>query len=294
MVTSRVATRNYAVDLSRPGGAQKAIRPIGTFSSGRPGRCRPTVSSRPRPSRSPAAPRRTLKRHGPSMSGSSIIRSAIRRRAAAALAISALCWSRRIWAGNAPTSTRFLSVWPAPRAFQRATYMAFGSPSPTWVTRALALHRKTSRNPSTAAPRCTSTSHGWVPVDPADVRKVVLEEPPGNRPLDDPTVTKGASAIIRILGDDSMAYNFAHYVGLPGSAGAPVGFLMYPQAETQQRQAGQPGSKRLPVRDYVQGNPVGDEIEGIAPAAILRPCSKFQEGRSRCRQLRLRVLLFSV
>ncbi len=25
--------------------------------------------------------------------------------------------------------------------------------------------------------------HGWVPVDPADVRKVVLEEPPGNRPL---------------------------------------------------------------------------------------------------------------
>jgi transglutaminase-like putative cysteine protease len=25
--------------------------------------------------------------------------------------------------------------------------------------------------------------YGWVPVDPADVRKVVLEEPPGNRPL---------------------------------------------------------------------------------------------------------------
>src|SRR5256885_12092894 len=30
---------------------------------------------------------------------------------------------------------------------------------------------------------------GWVPVDPADVRKVVLEEPPGNRPLDDAMVT---------------------------------------------------------------------------------------------------------
>src|SRR5205814_5646621 len=27
--------------------------------------------------------------------------------------------------------------------------------------------------------------HGWVPVDPADVRKVVLEEPPGNRALQD-------------------------------------------------------------------------------------------------------------
>jgi hypothetical protein len=30
-----------------------------------------------------------------------------------------------------------------------------------------------------------------------------------------------------------MAYNFAHDVALPGSAGAKVGFLMYPQAETR-------------------------------------------------------------
>jgi hypothetical protein len=29
-----------------------------------------------------------------------------------------------------------------------------------------------------------------------------------------------------------MAYNFAHDVALPGSSGTPVGFLMYPQAET--------------------------------------------------------------
>jgi hypothetical protein len=29
-----------------------------------------------------------------------------------------------------------------------------------------------------------------------------------------------------------VAYNFAHDVSLPGSPGAPVGFLMYPQAET--------------------------------------------------------------
>ncbi len=29
------------------------------------------------------------------------------------------------------------------------------------------------------------TDYGWVPVDPADVRKVVLEEPPGNRSMDD-------------------------------------------------------------------------------------------------------------
>jgi hypothetical protein len=29
-----------------------------------------------------------------------------------------------------------------------------------------------------------------------------------------------------------MAYNFAHDVTLPGSTGASLGFLMYPQAET--------------------------------------------------------------
>jgi len=35
--------------------------------------------------------------------------------------------------------------------------------------------------------------HGWVPVDPADVRKVALEEPPGNRPLDDEIVSRARS-----------------------------------------------------------------------------------------------------
>src|SRR6202008_274316 len=32
--------------------------------------------------------------------------------------------------------------------------------------------------------------YGWVPVDPADVLKVMLEEPPGNRPADDEMVKK--------------------------------------------------------------------------------------------------------
>jgi transglutaminase-like putative cysteine protease len=32
--------------------------------------------------------------------------------------------------------------------------------------------------------------YGWVPVDPADVRKVVLEEPPGNLPLSDEIVSR--------------------------------------------------------------------------------------------------------
>jgi transglutaminase-like putative cysteine protease len=76
--------------------------------------------------------------------------------------------------------------------------------------------------------------HGWVPVDPADVRKVVLEEPPGNRPLDDIMVKNARARLFGSWEMNWMAYNFAHDVALPGSKGAPVGFFMYPQAETSE------------------------------------------------------------
>jgi transglutaminase-like putative cysteine protease len=74
--------------------------------------------------------------------------------------------------------------------------------------------------------------YGWVPVDPADVRKVVLEEPPGSRPLSDEMVKKARARLFGSWEMNWMAYNFGHDVVLPGSAGAPVAFLMYPQAET--------------------------------------------------------------
>jgi transglutaminase-like putative cysteine protease len=76
------------------------------------------------------------------------------------------------------------------------------------------------------------SDYGWVPVDPADVRKVVLEEPPGNRPLDDEMVKRARARLFGSWEMNWMAYNFAHDVVLPGSSGAPIGFLMYPQAET--------------------------------------------------------------
>ncbi|HWF38117.1 MAG TPA: transglutaminase-like domain-containing protein [Candidatus Acidoferrales bacterium] len=74
--------------------------------------------------------------------------------------------------------------------------------------------------------------YGWVPVDPADVRKVVLEEPPGNRPLSDDMVKRARARLFGSWEMNWIAFNFAHDVALPGSSGAPVGFLMYPQAET--------------------------------------------------------------
>jgi transglutaminase-like putative cysteine protease len=76
------------------------------------------------------------------------------------------------------------------------------------------------------------TAYGWVPVDPADVRKVVLEEPPGNRVLGDELVKKARARLFGSWEMNWIAYNFAQDVALPGSSGAPIGFLMYPQAET--------------------------------------------------------------
>ena len=76
------------------------------------------------------------------------------------------------------------------------------------------------------------TEYGWVPVDPADVRKVMLEEPPGNRPADDEMVKKARARLFGSWEMNWMAYNFAHDVALPGSSGKPIPFLMYPQAET--------------------------------------------------------------
>lgn len=75
-------------------------------------------------------------------------------------------------------------------------------------------------------------AHGWVPVDPADVRKVVLEEPPGNRPLEDNMVKQARARLFGSWEMNWMAYNFGHDVVLPGSSGPPIAFLMYPQAET--------------------------------------------------------------
>jgi len=76
------------------------------------------------------------------------------------------------------------------------------------------------------------TGYGWVPVDPADVRKVVLEEKGAIIPLTDPQVVKARAKLFGAWEMNWLAYNYAHDVRLPGSDGKPVPFLMYPQAET--------------------------------------------------------------
>jgi len=75
-------------------------------------------------------------------------------------------------------------------------------------------------------------AYGWVPVDPADVRKVALEEPPGNLTLEDAVVRKARARLFGSWEMNWVAYNFGHDVSLPGAGSGPLDFLMYPQAET--------------------------------------------------------------
>ncbi len=88
---------------------------------------------------------------------------------------------------------------------------------------------------STKAQHCRAevylTGHGWVPVDPADVRKVVLEEPPGNLPLRDPRVARARGQLFGSWEGNWVAFNFAHDVVLPASKRGALPYFMYPQGE---------------------------------------------------------------
>jgi len=72
-------------------------------------------------------------------------------------------------------------------------------------------------------------TYGWIPVDPADVRKLMLEEKKPS--LGDGYVARAREALFGSWEGNWIAFNDAHDVTLPGSAGKPLPFLMYPQAE---------------------------------------------------------------
>jgi transglutaminase-like putative cysteine protease len=88
----------------------------------------------------------------------------------------------------------------------------------------------------TKAQHCRAEVHlagfGWVAMDPADVRKVMLEEPPGHLPINSDKVVAARKALFGSWETNWLAYNFAHDVNLPGSKHGEVAFLMYPEADT--------------------------------------------------------------
>ncbi|HTS83770.1 MAG TPA: transglutaminase-like domain-containing protein [Usitatibacter sp.] len=76
-----------------------------------------------------------------------------------------------------------------------------------------------------------SAGYGWIPVDPADVRKVILEEDGGKKP-DDPMVLAARKRLFGSWEMNWLAYNTGNDITLPGSSRGSLPFLMYPQAET--------------------------------------------------------------
>jgi transglutaminase-like putative cysteine protease len=75
------------------------------------------------------------------------------------------------------------------------------------------------------------TGFGWTPVDPADVRKFMLEEVEGGLPAGDPRVAIVREKLFGAWEGNWLPYNSAEDVALPGAVGTTLGFLMYPQAE---------------------------------------------------------------
>jgi transglutaminase-like putative cysteine protease len=73
---------------------------------------------------------------------------------------------------------------------------------------------------------------GWIPVDPADVRKVILEEPPGHLSPRDPKVEAARKRLFGSWEMNWLAFNTGHDVDLPDSKGPRLPFLMYPNGET--------------------------------------------------------------
>jgi len=75
-------------------------------------------------------------------------------------------------------------------------------------------------------------SLGWVPVDPADVRKVVLEEEKDRLlPLDDPRVKLARQTLFGAWEMNWIAFNTAGDTRLAPSTSKPLGHFMYPYAE---------------------------------------------------------------
>ena len=81
-----------------------------------------------------------------------------------------------------------------------------------------------------------ASGYGWVPVDPADVRKVILEET-GGLAVTDPKVIAIRDYLFGNWEMNWMAYNYDHDIALPGSklgSKGDIPFLMYPQAENNE------------------------------------------------------------
>lgn len=73
-----------------------------------------------------------------------------------------------------------------------------------------------------------SARHGWVAVDPADVRMAVLEE---NRALSDPKIIALRKRLFGYWEMNWVGFNYGRDFALPGDQKVSLPYLMYPYAE---------------------------------------------------------------
>jgi hypothetical protein len=74
--------------------------------------------------------------------------------------------------------------------------------------------------------------YGWVPVDPADVRRAMHLEPPGNLVLTDAKIVAARVTLFGGWEGNWVAYSLAGELTLPESDAAPIPALKYPLART--------------------------------------------------------------
>ena len=94
------------------------------------------------------------------------------------------------------------------------------------------------------------TGYGWVPVDPADVRKVVLEEKDKPTTLADPLVPPVRQKLFGSWEMNWLAFNTAHDVRAPGIEGREGRVLHVPAARDHGRPRRQPRPGQLQVHDH--------------------------------------------
>ena len=91
---------------------------------------------------------------------------------------------------------------------------------------------------------------GWTPADPADVRKVVLEEPPTNLAMTDLKVMAARKTLFGAWEGNWLAFNTAHDVKLPGSNEDAAAVPDVPAGRGQVGPGRPARPRRLQVQDH--------------------------------------------
>jgi transglutaminase-like putative cysteine protease len=74
-------------------------------------------------------------------------------------------------------------------------------------------------------------NYGWVPVDPADLHRLIRYEPPGNLDMTDPKVVSARATLFGAWESNWVPYNMAHDVLLPGSDNAVLPVFTNPRVK---------------------------------------------------------------